>query len=215
MLKLKMTDYDLIPDRSFPPYWMATDAELESALYDSDSAGDEGFYTILTFDDIRSDFNGWTPKERAEYLQDDDSPDYTVHDWIRDCLMNSLSIIKGITRRKSLSLPKLMRATCNYTGGGIYVYTALYNDEVWLTTDFDLAGSYDLHPDEVEQDLLPDGAINYDGHWKKPSVPYPTWGDILSSVRRIMNSEQEYRQIKNYVCNHHRLSDPIIEKEGI
>lgn len=110
---------------------------------------------------------------------------------------------------------RLTLATCDYTGGGIYIYTALFNGEVWVSTDFDLAGSYDIHPDEVERDLLPDGYINYDGHWKDPSVPYPTWKEIIRSVREVMGSDPDGERIENYIRSHHRLNDPIIEKEGV
>ena len=33
-------------------------------------------------------------------------------------------------------MKKLERVTCSYTGGGIYVYSALFNQEVWLELDF-------------------------------------------------------------------------------
>lgn len=100
MLKLNRSDYDIIPASGFPAYWQATDEQLRSALYDSDAVGDdpEHFYYILDFDDIRNDFDSWTPDERAEYLQDSDTDDYTVFDWIRDCMMNSLAVIDGFTR---------------------------------------------------------------------------------------------------------------------
>ena len=75
-------------------------------------------------------------------------------------------------------MAKLTNVSCVYTGGGIYVYTAKFNDEVWLGTDFDLVGSYDT-PWEVITDEL---NCDYDSHWKDPSVPYPTWGEILTSV---------------------------------
>ena len=75
-------------------------------------------------------------------------------------------------------MAKLTNVSCVYTGGGIYVYTAKFNDEVWLGTDFDLVGSYDT-PWEVITDEL---NCDYDSHWKDPSVPYPTWGEILESI---------------------------------
>lgn len=83
-------------------------------------------------------------------------------------------------------MAKLTDVSFNYSGGGIYVFTAKYNDEVWLTTDFmsyDNYGCYDAMPVVVEHDILPDGTINYDGHWKTPSVPLPTWGEIMEAVR--------------------------------
>lgn len=83
-------------------------------------------------------------------------------------------------------MAKLTNVSCNYTGGGIYVFTALLNDDVWFTTDFqtyDSYGFYDAPLDVVEADILPDGHINYDGHWKNPSFPLPQWLDILNAVK--------------------------------
>ena len=100
MLKLNRHDYAVELDDSFPVYWKATDSQLESALYDSDAWGNdpEQYFYLFTFKDIADDFLGWTPSERTEYLQDDDTPEYTVHDWIRDCMMNSLSVVRSVTR---------------------------------------------------------------------------------------------------------------------
>ena len=102
MLKLNRSDYAIELDDSFPVYWKATDSQLESALYDSDAWGNDpdanDYYYILTFDDILDEFESWSPETRAEYLQDDDTPEYTVHDWIRDCMMNSLSGVRSVTR---------------------------------------------------------------------------------------------------------------------
>lgn len=96
MIKLPRSYYDIEIDTEFPVYWKATDEQLESALYDSDAwDGSEENYCILTFADIKADFDSWTPEQRHEYLQDSDTPDYTVYDWIRDCMMNSLTVISG------------------------------------------------------------------------------------------------------------------------
>lgn len=83
-------------------------------------------------------------------------------------------------------MAKLTNVSCEYTGGGIYVFTALLNDEVWFTTDFmtyDNYGCYDAPPAVVEEDLRPDGTINYDGHWKNLSAPLPQWIEIVMSLR--------------------------------
>ena len=83
-------------------------------------------------------------------------------------------------------MAKLTNVSCEYTGGGVYVYTALLNDDVWFMTDFqtyDSYGCYDAPLDVVEADILPDGYINYDGHWKDPSAPLPQWYEIVRSIR--------------------------------
>ena len=83
-------------------------------------------------------------------------------------------------------MSKLTNVSCEYTGGGVYVYTALLNDSVWFTTDFqsyDSYGCYDAPLDVVEADVLPDGRINYDGHWIDPPFPLPQWVSIIMSLR--------------------------------
>lgn len=75
-------------------------------------------------------------------------------------------------------MAKLTNVSCYYTGGGIWIYEAKYNDEVWIVTDFELSGSYDIPWNEIEG-----GSENYEEHWKLASVPYPTWKEIARSVR--------------------------------
>lgn len=77
---------------------------------------------------------------------------------------------------------------CDYTGGGIYVYSALFNGEVWLYGGLDnYFGSYDVPGQVVEEDF----GCDYDAHWKKPSVPYPTWNDILGSLRETYGDDPQ------------------------
>ena len=100
MMKLIRTKYEVVPNRDFPVYWKATNAQLRTALYESDADYDsEEFYCVLTFSDIREDFESWTPEERAEYLGDSNTADYDVYDWIRDCMMNSLRVISGYHKK--------------------------------------------------------------------------------------------------------------------
>ena len=83
-------------------------------------------------------------------------------------------------------MANLTNVSCEYTGGGIYVYTALLNDDVWFMTDFqtyDSYGCYDAPLDVVEADELPDGHINYDGHFVNPPFPLPQWIEIVNSIR--------------------------------
>ena len=77
-------------------------------------------------------------------------------------------------------MKNLERVRCEYTGGGIYVYSALYNREIWLELDFSNEGfnSLDVPPEEMEK-----YGYNYEAHTKQPSIPYPTWGEILQSIR--------------------------------
>ena len=66
---------------------------------------------------------------------------------------------------------------CTYTGGGVYVVTAMYGD-VHFTSDLDLYGTYDASNDVIEENY----DCDYDSHWKDPSEPLPSWGDLLSAI---------------------------------
>ena len=73
------------------------------------------------------------------------------------------------------------RVSCAYTGGGIYVYSALFNGEVWLYGALDeYFGSFDR-----PYEHMVDGCYEADpdARWKRASVPYPTWGEILQSIQ--------------------------------
>ena len=101
MTTLLRSDYDIELDNIW--YGSITDEQIRSSLFDSDAWNDidsEKYWCILTFDDIRSDFESWSPEDRTEYLGEDNTEDYTVYDWIRDCMMNSLSVVKSITRKE-------------------------------------------------------------------------------------------------------------------
>lgn len=76
---------------------------------------------------------------------------------------------------------------CTYTGGGIYVFTALFNGEVWLMTDFDPCsyGTYDTHPQSIEEHFN----LDYDGHWKDPSIPLPSWKEVYEVVKAHYGEE--------------------------
>ena len=77
-------------------------------------------------------------------------------------------------------MAKLTNVSCVYTGGGIYVYSARFNDEVWIGGGLDnYFGSYDLPLFVIDEYCYSD----YDSHWKKASVLYPTWNDIIQSLR--------------------------------
>ena len=101
MTTILRSDYDI--ELADVWYGSITDEQIRSSLFDSDAWNDidaDKYWCILTFDDIRSDFESWTPEEREEYLGDDNTEDYTVYNWIRDCMMNSLSVVKSITRKE-------------------------------------------------------------------------------------------------------------------
>lgn len=82
-------------------------------------------------------------------------------------------------------MSKLTNILCTYTGGGIHIYHALYESKVWISTDFNLYGTYDTNPLVIEEDL----DCDYDSHWVNVDYPLPTWGDIIDSIRENMGSE--------------------------
>jgi len=94
-------------------------------------------------------------------------------------------------------MANLTNVSCDYTGGGVYVYSALFNNEVWLYGGLDwYFGSYDIPGptiDDTDQD--------YDAHWKNPSVPFPTWNEILDSLREYYGDDPNLyyaeRQLRN------------------
>ena len=95
-------------------------------------------------------------------------------------------------------MKRFENVNCYYTGGGIYVYSALFNGEVWLYGGLDnYFGSYDAPIEEVEADLDANGFIQYEKHEKVPSVPYPTWNEILASLRYRYgdNPEVDYMEL--------------------
>ena len=101
MIRLRRDEYeadilrDFYDDRSVP-----YETALENAVYWADmwADDDDEYMYLVTFDEIKKDFDSWTPADRAEYLQGDDTPDYTVYDWIDQCLWCSLWVINGYHR---------------------------------------------------------------------------------------------------------------------
>jgi len=96
---------------------------------------------------------------------------------------------------------KLTDVFCTYTGGGIYLCTAHYNNEAWLAIDNESFGSYDCPLHVIEEVYNYD----YDGHWKLPSVPLPTWKQVLNAIIKSYNdgisenmSPSEVKEIFRY-----------------
>ena len=81
---------------------------------------------------------------------------------------------------------KFKNVAVEYTGGGIWIFQALYNDEVWILTSFDLSGSY-ARPYEMIDTKTGKltGESDVDAPYKEPSIPYPTWNQILRQVKKV------------------------------
>lgn len=101
---------------------------------------------------------------------------------------------------------------CDYTGGGIYVYSALFNGQVWLYGGLDnYFGSFDFPGEIIERDFCCD----YDAHWKKPSVPYPTWNEILASIKANCD-ESTYENAERILRLHNsNMNERCIDDETI
>lgn len=93
-------------------------------------------------------------------------------------------------------MARLTNVTCDYTGGGIWVYSALFNNEVWLYGSLDwYFGSYSIKGSEIEDEHDND----YDSFWKNPSVPFPTWLEVLLSLRSAPNSDMFFAEWEDII----------------
>lgn len=89
-------------------------------------------------------------------------------------------------------MSKLTNVSCEYTGGGIWIYSALFNNEVWIYGSLDDLSfdSYDIDPSVYEKEI--GGSFDCPvEHLAIPSIPYPTFGEILESIR-LNCSESAY-----------------------
>ena len=130
MLKIDRSYYEPIYNDDFPVYWKATDSDLKTALFHFEVFDDDDHFAIVSFDDIKADFDSWTAEDRAEYLQDSDTPDYTVFDWMRDCMMNTLHAVSGFR----LSAPTTETVLCDPDGAVTVIQRYGANDYgAWFT----------------------------------------------------------------------------------
>lgn len=123
-------------------------------------------------------------------------------------LRGVINDIKKNLYRDDKEKPSLFsHVQCDYTGGGIYVYSALYNGEVWLYGGLDnYFGSYDLPAETIEEYH----DCNYEAHVKVPSIPYPTWNDILESIR--VNCDSSTYDDAERIINHYNPGPMIWDK---
>lgn len=123
-------------------------------------------------------------------------------------LRGVINDIKKELYRDSEEKPSLFsHVQCDYTGGGIYVYSALYNGEVWLYGGLDnYFGSYDLPADVIEEYH----DCDYEAHVKVPSIPYPSWYDILESIR--LNCDASTYAEAEEIINHYNPGPMIWDK---
>ena len=110
-------------------------------------------------------------------------------------------------------MAKLTNVSCNYTGGGIYVCTAQYGD-VYLASDLDSFGTYDVPWDDIEEKY----DCDYDSHWKTSAEPLPTWAELLDAIRASyeegVSTNMDFNEVRSILCAYHPdLRVRIGEKE--
>ena len=104
---------------------------------------------------------------------------------------------------------KLTNVECFHSGGGCISYYAKFNDEVWLAGDlWGYFGSYDMPKELVDEDY--ENGIPYESHAKSPSIPYPTWNDILDSLYGTEIYHWAVLHVKHY---HENLDEMCMEDD--
>ena len=78
---------------------------------------------------------------------------------------------------------KLTNVKCYYTGGGAYVYSALFNNEAWIHGSLytNWFHAYDIEPEKYEEEIQ--GAFDCPEEHMVTLSEYPTYGEILESIR--------------------------------
>ena len=102
---------------------------------------------------------------------------------------------------------------CTYTGGGIYVVTARLSD-VYLVSDMETFGTYDVPYDDIEEKF----GCDYDSHWKDSAFPLPTWAELLDAIRESYESGSSTNMILSEVEQSLRYCHPDLSvrlNEGV
>ena len=67
------------------------------------------------------------------------------------------------------------------TGGGCVQLVFKFNDEAWFATDFEIVECFDMPYMDIEDE--------YDDHRKTPSIPCPTWQEVLDYAKENMKDD--------------------------
>lgn len=103
-----------------------------------------------------------------------------------------------------LIMDKFTNVNCYYTGGGVWVYSARYNNEVWLYGSLDwYFGSYSIKGEDIEEKH----ANDYDTYWMNPSIPFPTWNEILDSLKTAPDHDAFFHEWEHII----RYANPEVE----
>lgn len=106
-----------------------------------------------------------------------------------------------IEELKAFASPQFSNVQCDYTGGGVWVYTAKYGP-CWLMGELDsYINAYDEYKDPADDDVAD---YDYEGHCVDKYINMPTWAEILESLKPIDDgnfSEWEYIVRRNRKLN--------------
>ena len=84
-------------------------------------------------------------------------------------------------------MDKLTNVTCDYTGGGVWVYSALFNNEVWLYGGLDwYFGSYSIPGQRLKRSTT---ATTTDTGRTRPFPSLLGTTSSILSARRIRTTE--------------------------
>lgn len=101
-------------------------------------------------------------------------------------------------------MAKLTDVLFYHSGGGIYIYSARLNDDVWLATDFDNYGTFDIRYEDIDED--------YESHKVDPTTELPTWLEVLASAQDEADDFPDY-VLKN-LLHHLWLNDTLTKRLG-
>ena len=167
----------------FPSPNDATEEELRSALYVTEVWFDpvtgkyckqtNSKYVVVTFDDIKATYDNMDQSDYSEVEQY-----HSVYDWLRDCFADN----GGAFHPCRLTAGTRISCMDYYgTGGGCVQLVFKFNDEAWFATDFDIIECFDMPYMDIEDE--------YDDHRMIPSIPCPTWREVLDYAKENMKDD--------------------------
>ena len=167
----------------FPHPYEATEEQLRNTLYITESWTDPAtgkYYRwtdrkciVVTFDEIKATYDSWDQSEL-----DEDERYSSVYDWLRDAFMDKGGVFQPCRLTAGTRI-SCMDYYC--TGGGCVQLVFKFNDEAWFATDFEIVECFDMPYMDIEDE--------YDDHRKTPSIPCPTWQEVLDYAKENMKDD--------------------------
>lgn len=113
-----------------------------------------------------------------------------------------------IEELKALASPQFSDVKCDYTGGGIWVYTAKYGP-CWLMGELGgYINAYDEYKDPADDDV---GDYDYKGHCVDKYINMPTWAEILESLETI--NDVNFSEWEDIIWRNSKLNTPCNEDD--